>query len=288
MKQKIIVLGATGMLGSVVSKYLTIKDYDVKALSSKDIDLEEPDAIFKLEGMIEKDTACIINCAGIIKPRISSVYLEEKELDPVFSVNSAFPIKMASMVNALRIREYQVKLIHISTDCVFTGDSPGKYQTEDIPDASDTYGLSKFLGEACKSSGMVIRTSIIGEEKRNKYSLLEWMKSMKGDHVHGWTDHTWSGVTTLQLAKYIEDLIYKNTIYNVLVQYASEPINKYELLCLINKVYDLNIDVHADEGGQICDRSLQLDTFGATKITDLETQLIELKKFFEVHMNGNV
>ena len=280
MIQKIIVLGSTGMLGSVVSKYLAMKDYDVKTPTRKEIDIENQNSIYKLEEMIEKDTAYIINCAGVIKPRMN-----EEEPDSTFEINSGFPIKIAGMINALRTRDYPVKLIHISTDCVFTGDTPGKYQVEDIPDASDTYGLSKFLGEACKVSAMVIRTSIIGEEKRNKYSLLEWMKSMKGEHVHGWTDHIWSGVTTLQLAKFIEKTIDHDTFYTGLTQYAGEPMNKYELLCVINRVYNLDIDVHEDEGGSLCDRSLELDVpTSDEKVPYIITQLIELRKFFKQNM----
>ncbi len=285
MKQKIIVLGSTGMLGSVVSKYLALKDYNVKALTRKELDIESQNAVYELKDMVEKDTAYIINCAGAIKPRISNMCTEEETL----AINSAFPIKIAGMIRALSTRNYPVRFIHISTDCVFTGDTAGKYQVEDIPDSEDMYGLSKFLGEACKVAALVIRTSIIGEEIRNKYSLLEWMKSMKGEHVHGWTDHIWSGVTTLQLAKFIEKTIDQDTFHTGLIQYAGKPINKYELLKAINRIYNLDIDVHEDEEGALCDRSLELDVFATDeKVPSIITQLIELKKFFEVNIHGNV
>jgi dTDP-4-dehydrorhamnose reductase len=282
-RHKIIIIGARGMLGSVVSKYLATRGENIMALTRKELDIEEKNSIFELEEMIKPDTDYIINCAGIIKPRIGE---DSQSAEETMEINSGFPIKLAALISVLNKRDYPVKFIHVSTDCVFTGNNEGKYQIDDTPDAKDVYGLSKFLGECCKIHSLVIRTSIIGEELKNKYSLLEWMKSMKGGHVHGWDDHIWNGVTTLQLAKFIEEIIENDQFQKGLIQYAGEPINKYDLLCAINKIYNLEIDVHRDQGGNVCDRSLELNLRGIThkKIPHIKEQLAELKQFFEQNM----
>jgi len=275
MNGHIIVIGANGMLGHVVVKELQ-QDYNVTGLTSAEFNiLQAP--LDTLSQYINDETICVINCAGIIKPRIKNHTVEE-----VFKINSWFPIMLSKYIDILNNDyTYNLNMIHISTDCVFTG-KIGNYRSTDIPDAEDIYGMSKSLGEACMGdTTLVIRTSIIGEELNNKYSLLEWAKSQAGKEVQGWTNHIWSGVTTVQLAEYIRDLL-NNSLdtnsYRDIVTYASEKINKYDLLKLINEVYDLNLTINACEGPSACDRSLVCDTWNPE---DLKTQLKNLKEFFK-------
>ena len=156
------------------------------------------------------------------------------------------------------------KLIHISTDCVFSGEKGG-YNETNKHDATDVYGKSKSLGEP--ENACIIRTSIIGEEIRNKKSLLEWVKSQKGKTVTGFKNVYWNGVTCLQLAKYIKEIIDKNTLWtgvkhytstrdisflNPLTGYPDPPImhhdfiSKADLIHYISEIYDLNIHIEYD------------------------------------------
>jgi dTDP-4-dehydrorhamnose reductase len=269
MKEHILVIGSNGMLGSVVSRYLS-NAFDVTGTTSDDFNILN-DSLDKLKPFIKDNTFSVINCAGVIKPRIQFY-----EIKDVFKINSLFPIQLSQWLDKL---VPHVGMIHISTDCVFTGKT-GNYDVNDIPDATDLYGMSKILGESCTNRAQVIRTSIIGEELNNKYSLIEWAKSEAGNEVSGWTDHIWSGVTTLQLAKFIKESLENNWVYSELIHYASEPINKYKLLKLINKTYNLNLTVHKIDSGNPCNRSLYV--YDKTMLApSLQDQLVELKEFFD-------
>lgn len=278
MKEKILVLGANGMLGSVVVKYLKNVKFKVIALERKDFSILN-NKVSDLEKYITKDVSTIINCAGIVKPRIRKEITKE-----IFQINGLFPLQLADFVKELEYKNYWIQLIHVSTDCVFTGNSEVNYDKDSFPDAEDVYGLSKIVGEHCKNSAMVLRTSIIGEEKNNKYSLLEWAKSQAGKEVEGWTTHTWSGVTTLQFAKFIGWIIKENQFCVGLHHYSGDPINKYELLKTINDVYKLNLNVKEIEGTP-CNRILTPETTVFKFFTPpIKEQLEDLRRFFKKWM----
>jgi dTDP-4-dehydrorhamnose reductase len=264
--RNIIVLGANGMLGYVVASYLE-QFYDVTKLTSNEFNILN-DPISKLNELVKANTTTFINCAGVIKPRVDKM----SPVD-VIKINSQFPIRLSKQLDG------DVDIIHVSTDCVFSGNKGGSYTEYDDPDATDLYGISKAVGEYCYNDALVIRTSIIGEELNNKYSLLEWAISQKDKEVNGWTDHIWSGVTTLQLAKYIQTLIEKESIFTELVQYVSEHVNKYELLNMISLAYDLDLKINETTSGKPCDRSM---TYHSEEYLapDLYTQLKELREFF--------
>lgn len=263
----IIVLGANGMLGNTLAKYLQ-ESYSVTEITSKDFNVLV-NSIFDFTRFIQADTELVINCIGIIKPRIKNYTTEE-----IFKVNSIFPLQLSNYLN-----KYfkHINMIHISTDCVFSGNK-GNYKKDDLPDADDIYGISKILGEACACNSTVIRTSIIGEEINNKYSLLEWAKSQKGKTINGWNNHVWSGVTTLELAHYIQYKI--DNLQKGLIQLASTPITKYELLQLINDIYELNLNINKTESAEKCDRSLICSDENYF-VPSLRLQLIRLKTFFQ-------
>ena len=136
-------------------------------------------------------------------------------------------------------------MIHVTTDCVFSG-KDGNYDENSLHDETNDYGTSKSLGELCKAT--IIRTSIIGEETINKRSLLEWVRSNRGGEINGFTNHMWNGVTCLQLSKIIEKMI-REKFYWEGVRHTFSPrsVSKYELVSLINEIYDLNIKVNKFE-----------------------------------------
>ena len=173
---KIFIFGSNGMLGNYVKSYLS-KNYNIISLTRKDYDLnnlsiDTLDSLLKNKNISENDI--IINCAGII-PQSS----KQRNIDTrlYFKINSLFPIILSQICN-----KYKSKMIHITTDCVFSG-KDGNYNETSIHDEINDYGMSKSLGELCDAT--IIRTSIIGEEINNKRSLLEWVKSNKNGEING-------------------------------------------------------------------------------------------------------
>jgi len=275
---KIFVIGSNGMLGNYVSKYLD-KSFDVVNLTRKDIDISKEteetlkSKFFSLD--IKKDDV-VINCAGTIKPRVD----ELGDLNAII-VNSVFPRILANVVES-----YNAKLIHPTTDCVYSG-KKGKYDENDNYDIYDVYGMSKALGEPKNCT--VIRTSIIGEEVNQGRSLIEWIKSEKNNSVFGFTNHFWNGVTCLQFAKICEKIIQKNLFWLGTRHIHSNTLNKKELVELISKIYNLNVTVNQKETELACDRSLSsvCNEINLFEIPSLEKQIIELNEFSKILYNKN-
>ena len=239
---RILVLGATGMLGHTVFKFLNQTNHNIECYGSirnkKDKEffdrhLSQNLRIFdefyspnKLEKFVQKiKPQIILNCIGLIKQRKNS----ENHLEAIF-VNSLLPHQISKVCNKLGIR-----LIHFSTDCVFSG-KKGNYKESDLPDARDVYGLSKFMGEINDKNNLTIRTSIIGHELKNSLGLLEWFLGEKKE-ITGYSRAIFSGLTTLEISRFLLDHIFKNNkIYGV-YHLSSMPITKLKLLKIINKVY---------------------------------------------------
>ena len=174
---RILVLGATGMLGHTIYKFLNQSDEiecygsirNTKDKEFFDSHLSKKTRIFndfnnlkKLEKFIKKiKPQIILNCIGLIKQRDNS----DNQPEAIF-INSLLPHQISKVCNELGIR-----FIHFSTDCVFSG-RKGNYKESDLPDARDIYGLSKFMGEINGKNNLTIRTSIIGHELKNSLGLL--------------------------------------------------------------------------------------------------------------------
>ena len=150
-------------------------------------------------------------------------------------------------------------MIHISTDCVFSG-RKGAYREEDPSDAVDLYGRSKFLGEVATTNALTLRTSIIGRELSEFRSLLEWFLAQRGKTVQGYQKSLYSGVTTNYLAGLVARLIESHPGLHGLYQVASQTITKYDLLCLIRRAFRLDIEIQPVEG-EIADRTMRADRF---------------------------
>ncbi len=252
---KILILGGTGMLGSAVGRWFskqtsrykvtcTHRDYELARQLYEDKNLIHFDCLEDdLTNLNLSEYDYVLNCIGTIKPFMASNPLA------AIKINSVFPWALAN-----NCKEGGVKLIHITTDCVYSG-STGKYTETDEHDALDAYGKSKSLGEP--DNCMVLRTSIIGEEVHKNASLVEWVKSQRGNTINGYTNHDWNGITTTQYAKTCDHIISNNMYaeerYHVM---SPKSVNKHELVTLLGQKYDLDITVQKFEADIAVDRTL--------------------------------
>lgn len=263
---KIFIFGTTGMLGTYLNLYLG-KEYNTTGLPRNTFDIMNNDSISSINFFKNKlqPTDLIINAAGIIKQKKYT----PKEL---IKINSLFPHELADVKN-----NFGCNVIHITTDCVFSG-IKGSYIETDKHDALDDYGKSKSLGE--NENLTIIRTSIIGEENQGKKSLIEWAKSNRNKNIFGYKNHLWNGVTCLELAKVIKKIIDKNIFWEgVRHVYSPNTVNKYDLLNDISKIYDLNLNITPIETDTHCYRNL-FSIYKMNLVTNnLIDQIKEIKKF---------
>lgn len=262
---KIIIFGSNGMLGTYLNKFLQ-KKYEVIPITRKNIDLSkstENEILNFLSNCVsEKDL--IINSSGVIKQR-------EYDINDMINVNSIFPNILSKFK-----KNKNCNIIHITTDCVYSGHK-GNYVENDYHDCLDEYGKTKSLGE--NKDLTVIRTSIIGEEIDNKKSLIEWVKSQSNTTINGYTNHLWNGVTCLELSKLIDSMIQKMNFWEGTKHiFSPKTVSKYELVNIINKIYDLNITITEMETSEKCYRNLNSLYSCPIKI-DLYEQIIEMKNF---------
>jgi dTDP-4-dehydrorhamnose reductase len=268
----IYIFGANGMLGTYMKTYLKSQNKACICFTRDDLDVSTV-TYDKLEKLFDKytihDNDIIINCAGIIP---QSKNINDTSSRNYFLINSLFP-NMLSTIASLN----KMKFIHITTDCVFSG-SKGNYTELDCHDETNNYGVSKSLGEFGYNS-TVIRTSIIGEELKNKYSLLEWVKKHNNTIINGYTNHYWNGVTCLQLAKIINNMIDENIWWSgVRHIYSPTSVTKYELVQMINDTYNLNNTIEPMETDNPINKTLAsiYDVNSQFNIPKLRIQLEEL------------
>jgi dTDP-4-dehydrorhamnose reductase len=153
------------------------------------------------------------------------------------------------------------RLIHFSTDCIFSGQR-GNYGEDDVADAMDIYGRTKFLGEVTSPNAITLRTSIIGRELIHSQSLLEWFLAQNHRRIFGYRRALYSGVTTNRLADVVGDLIEKEPHLNGLYQVTGQTVSKFELLTLLREAYQLDVEILPDDQF-VCDRSMRGDKFRA-------------------------
>ena len=191
----------------------------------------------------------IVNAVGIIKQLETS-----NDVIKTLTINSIFPHQLAAFS-----KTYGSRLINISTDCVFSG-KKGNYSEDDEPDALDLYGRSKNFGEVTGANCLTLRTSIIGRELKTGHSLVEWFLSQRGEKVKGYKNAVFSGFPTIVLADIIANLIVGHKNLSGLMHVSSQPINKFDLLVLIKKAYEVEIRIEPFEDYKI-DRSLDSTRF---------------------------
>ena len=261
---KVVILGASGMLGHKLwqvcadqfDTYVTVRrglacyawcELFDPARTVDHVSVQEFDSIVRAIATVRPKV--VVNCVGIVKQRPAA-------RDPLISimVNALFPHRLAQLCQAASIR-----LIHISTDCVFSG-RKGNYLESDVADADDLYGRTKFLGEVSYDHCLTLRTSMVGRELRTSQGLLEWFLSQEGKPIPGYTRAIFSGFTTNALAEIIAQIITDHAGMQGIWHVASEPISKFDLLSLLREVYGLNIRIEPDDTVET-DRSLNADRF---------------------------
>lgn len=263
-KANILVLGASGMLGSalfselpkVSSQYKTIGTF--RGQSPTPI-LHNSMTLIPLEDVFDKnalsdimrnnDISVVINAIGLIK----QLGGELKKSDYV-KINSWLPHYLVEICD-----EFGARFIEVSTDCVFTG-AKGLYSEKDVPDARDIYGVSKLLGEVTDNpNALTIRTSIIGHESGRAASLIDWFLSTSGQ-VKGFDKAIFSGFPTAYLAQIIGQYILPNKTLSGLYHISAKPIDKYSLLCLVAQKYQHNVKL-VPNSDLVIDRSLDSSRF---------------------------
>lgn len=255
----VLVLGVSGMIGRTIFRLLSqesgwqvsgsirSKRYEGAALGKVfvDIDLINSDHLVKLFNKAKPDV--VVNCAGLTKH-------VPKGNEPISALimNALLPHRLASQCAIAGAR-----LIHISTDCVFSGRS-GSYQENDETDALDVYGKTKALGEVISENAITLRTSTIGHEHGTRLGLLEWFLAQK--ECKGYQHAIFSGLPTVELARVVRDIVIPNSSLNGLYNLGAKPIDKFSLLNLIAKVYKKNIKIEIEDKFRI-DRSLNVEKF---------------------------
>ncbi len=260
---RIMVVGVTGMLGHKMWQTLSSQFDDVYGTmrarqgdsawdrydflrSPKIIDgIDAMDSGQLLQVVRDLKPGVIVNCIGAIKQRPSAE-------DPIISIglNSMLPHRLAAEAS-----NWGGRLIHFSTDCVFSG-RKGDYTESDPSDAEDLYGKSKHLGELIRGDALVLRTSIIGRELTHHASLLDWF--LLGGHttVQGFTRAFWSGVTTNHLAHLTGEIIAKFGYLKGLYHVSSGKVSKFDLLTMAKEAYGLHVQIERNDSF-FCDRSIR-------------------------------
>jgi dTDP-4-dehydrorhamnose reductase len=258
------VLGGSGMLGHQLCRVLSAR-VETWAAFRGDPLRYEPYRIISQErtlgGVFAEDLAginetlgtvrpdVVINCIGIVKQRD-----EAKHAIPSILVNALFPHQLADLC-----RERDIRLVQMSTDCVFSG-LRGKYTEADMPDPVDLYGRTKLLGELNRPGCLTLRTSIVGWQLNTFSSLLSWFSRQRGQRVKGYQQAIYSGFSTRVLAQLISDLVETRPDLTGLYQVASEPISKYDLLVRLRDKLGWDVEIEPDNHF-FCDRSLVASRF---------------------------
>jgi len=241
--ERVLILGATGMLGSACLKvFKNDKSFEVLGTSRKPgaehlvLDAKNSNLVDSLN---KYRPNWIVNCIGVIKPHINETNLDS--IQNAIKINSQFPADLAAFA-----KETNARIIQIATDCVYSG-KKGMYTESDFHDATDVYGKTKSLGEVPSDNVMHLRASIIGPEVGRSTSLLEWFLTQPKDaQINGFSDHLWNGITTHQFAKVSLGLV-KSNYFNHGVHHIipSDIVTKANLLKLFSKIYnreDININ----------------------------------------------
>ncbi|WP_431881153.1 dTDP-4-dehydrorhamnose reductase family protein [Micromonospora chalcea] len=260
MSTRLLVLGATGMLGHTLMRELSRDpDLDMRGCARDGaavraffpeplaqritVGLDVTDAAGVRRELDRERPDVVVNCVGVIKQRPTAT-----EPVPTIMVNALFPHLLAEAC-----ADRGIRLVQVSTDCVFSGERGG-YTEADRPDPVDLYGRAKLLGETTDGTALTLRTSIIGHELQGNRSLMDWFLSQTGV-VRGYTGAIYSGVTTVEFSSVLRSVVLPDPGLTGLYHLASEPISKYELLGLIADVYGWHGTVVPFDDFR-CDRSM--------------------------------
>lgn len=274
---KILVLGASGMAGHIITLYFKEHGYDVMGFTRKSInycknivgDATKPEDV--KAAILNDDFDIVINCIGILNQ-----FAEENKSQAVM-LNGYLPHFIADI-----LRNHTTRLIHMSTDCIFAGNT-GPYYEDSFPDGKIFYDRSKAIGEVDDEKNLTFRNSIVGPDPNEKgIGLFNWFMKQTGP-VEGYTGAIWTGVTTLTLAKAMEAAIRENLtgIYNLV---NNESISKYNLLALFNKYFrDGKIPINPNDKLQL-DKSLRHKRMDFSfTVPSYEQQIKEMAEWVNSH-----
>ena len=244
---KVLVLGASGMIGFAVYNHLAKnKNFKVIGTSTnseaiKFIETENKSNSVILFNFIKDKNIddiikkilpnVIINCIGVVKQ--SSLIINE--INTIY-LNSILPHKLSFIA-----QKYSIKLIHISTDCVFSG-KKGSYLERDNPDPIDLYGRTKLIGETIKNDDLTLRTSLVGHELLTNNGLLEWFL-LQEKECAGFKNAFFSGLTTIAFAKILESILLNKQKIIGLYHVSTNMISKYDFLKKVNLIYKKDIKI---------------------------------------------
>lgn len=262
---RVLVLGVTGMLGNAVFRVFSadaghetwgtlrgaaaLRNFPLQAHERLlvGVDALDQDALAAAFSRVRPDV--VINCVGLIKH-----LADAKDPLTALPINAMLPHRLARLCELSGAR-----LIHVSTDCVFSGHKGG-YLESDTSDAEDLYGKSKYIGELHDlPHAITLRTSIIGHELGSSHALVDWFLSQQGS-VKGFTKAIFSGLPTVELARVMKDFVVPHLSLNGLYHVAAEPIAKFDLLGLVASEYGKQIDIRPDDA-LVIDRSLNGSRF---------------------------
>ena len=281
---RILILGASGLIGRMVFSYFKLNaNYELIGVSKsifissslnsitiKPFDFyKNINRIIDLIDTIEPDV--VINCSGITKH--NHQYTNEKK---VIYLNSLLP-----KVIAKHCRSKITRFIQVSTDCVFSG-KKGFYKEDDLPDGSDLYSKTKIKGEL-DAKYLTLRLSVIGPELTTKNGLFAWFMSIKNNNCIGFKKAYFSGITTLEFAKILKEIIIPNKNLKGIYHVSTYRISKFNLLILLSKIFNKKIKIEIDNNYFI-DRTLLSDKFiveTGYKQKKYTTQLKELYLFMK-------
>lgn len=250
---RILILGGSGLIGHKLLQKLTHRFDDVHATLRGDAGRFEWTGLFDGPNIHENFNArdheaveqrlnginpdVVLNCIGITKRRP-----EVNNPLNAISVNSLFPHWLARWAG-----ERGKRVIHFSTDCVFDG-AEGNYSEDSPTTGTDAYGQTKALGEIRYDHTLTIRSSFVGQELAVHSELLDWFLQQRGKTIKGFTDAWYSGISTIEMARIVGDIIEHHPDLNGLYQLSTaEPVSKYELLCLARESYDLEVEIIPDD-----------------------------------------
>lgn len=261
---RILVLGASGMIGNAMFRVLSenaawavygaARSVRLSGLFSSvqsarlitGIEAENPNVLMRVFAEVKPDL--VINCIGLTKHH-------SQAHDPLLStpINALLPHRLADICKAIGAR-----FIHVSTDCVFSG-ARGNYVEDDSADATDVYGKTKFLGEVSAPHAVTLRTSTIGHELQSAYGLLEWFLAQEG-RCTGFGRAIFSGLPNITFAQVVRDVVIPRPELSGIFHVGAEPINKYDLLVLIARIYKKSIEIDRDDSF-VMDRSMNVARF---------------------------
>jgi dTDP-4-dehydrorhamnose reductase len=283
---RILILGASGMLGNAMMRLLAeTPDLDVygtaRSFASSQyfpvrlldrmffgIDAENHDRLSRVVAEVEPQV--VINCIGIVI-HMGKTYDDQLE---VLSINSLLPHRLARLCSLIRAR-----LVHASSDCVYSG-LRGGYSEDIPPDSIELYGKSKSLGEVDYPHALTLRTSLIGHALANGHGLIDWFLSQEGS-VRGYSRAIFSGLTTMEFARVVRDIVIHGQELSGVYHVGAEPISKFDLLNLVARVYGKSIEIVPDETIAI-DRSLNVDRFRAATGYVAPPWPVMIRRMFEL------